>query len=289
MNQQPWTSRARLLLTFHAAKSIQLDTQLLGLPGLSRRDKAAFLRTKTTALATMHRRPAFVDVRGIPFEVRDAFDLGTLQSSLLDVADLVTGPGVLDGVERPVVVDVGANIGQFMAAVTAWHPRASILSIEPDPDSFGRLQANAAPRPGVDTVCAAAGAAPATMTLHRHELSVMSTLRPPIDEPFDPSRSARVDVLPLDEIARDLDRIDLLKIDVEGFELDVIRGATEVLGRTRFVLVEIGLGREASGDNLRVLAQLAGVSQGARIVRVGRPMGSSDHPTCQDVLVQLRP
>jgi hypothetical protein len=46
---------------------------------------------------------------------------------------------------------------------------------------------------------------------------------------------------PLDALAevRGLDRVDLLKIDVEGAELDVLEGARDTLARTAHVIMEI--------------------------------------------------
>ena len=276
-------------MTFHAAKSVHLDAQTLRLAGLNMRTKTAFLASKARAIARMARSTSSrVDVAGLPFEVRTAFDLGTLQSSLIDVAEMVHGPGILTGVEHPVVIDVGANIGQFMAAIKAFHPTASVLSIEPDPDSHAQLLGNVGVRSEVTAVAAAAGAAPGTLTLHRHELSVMSTLRPGDAAGYDAARQTRVPVETLDSLAEGLGTIDLLKIDVEGFELDVLEGAAAVLARTRFVLIEIGLGRDSSEDNLRVLTLLQVAAPQARIVRFGRPLGTTHDPVCQDVLVQLR-
>lgn len=52
--------------------------------------------------------------------------------------------------------------------------------------------------------------------------------------------SIRVRATTLDELFHDLPRCDLLKIDVEGAELAVLRGAAGLLKRTRQVLIEAG-------------------------------------------------
>ena len=125
------------------------------------------------------------------------------------------------------------------------------------------------------------------MALHRHHVSVMATLRPGEVEDYDPELTVDVDVLTLDEITADLPRIDLLKIDVEGFEVEALRGARETLARSRYLLLEVGLGRESSGANLEALALVRSIVPGARIVRFGRPLGGADAPICQDVLIAL--
>ena len=47
-----------------------------------------------------------------------------------------------------------------------------------------------------------------------------------------------VDVYPLDEMIAS-EHIDLLKIDVEGAEIEVLKGADKVLKRTKYVMVEV--------------------------------------------------
>jgi hypothetical protein len=59
----------------------------------------------------------------------------------------------------------------------------------------------------------------------------------------------RVRVLPLDQAIRGvpLEQPLLLKIDVEGFELNVLRGATEVLRRTDLLIVETSVAKRFEG------------------------------------------
>ena len=45
--------------------------------------------------------------------------------------------------KNPVVLDIGANIGQFVVAVKSFYPRAKIYSYEPDKDVFLLLKDNA--------------------------------------------------------------------------------------------------------------------------------------------------
>ncbi len=47
-----------------------------------------------------------------------------------------------------------------------------------------------------------------------------------------------VEVKPLDDVCTGFGHIDVLKIDVEGFELQVLEGASQVLARTDCVLLE---------------------------------------------------
>lgn len=96
-----------------------------------------------------------------------------------------------------------------------------------------------------------------------------------------------VDVACLDDVLVDKDPIDILKVDVERSELAVLQGGTEVLKRTRFLLVEIGLSRDTRGNNLELMTLVRDASPSAGIIRFGRPLGTLADPMAQDVLIAL--
>ena len=93
-----------------------------------------------------------------------------------------------------------------------------------------------------------------------------------------------------DVLASKADRIDLLKLDVEGFEGPVLKGAKETLQRSHYLLLELGLGRTSPGTtNLEVLTWVHSEVPGASILRMGRLLGSPEAPLGQDVLINLHP
>lgn len=147
------------------------------------------------------------------------------------------------------VVDAGANIGEIaLVAARAVTASGRVLAFEPHRLLADVLAANAA-RNGfshLEVVCEALSDAPGTLTLYessipfRHRLHEgLGTLYPTA------TRSERVAEVPLarlDDVleGRQIDRIDLLKVDVEGAELPVLRGATECLRRDQpWVVVEV--------------------------------------------------
>ena len=273
-----------------AGQSLGLDRRTLALTALPRLVRWRVMAAKTRAIAGLARSGrAEMTVGRLNLTVRSTNEVGTIQSSICDVHDDIVWPGVLGDAESPVVVDVGANIGQFSAAVLLFAPDASILAVEPDPDVHARLSAHLASANGVRTVCAAAGADAGTAPLHRAALPVMSTLRTDGLSGYELVGTVDVDVVTLDELTRDVPAVDLLKVDVEGFELEALQGAQALLRRTRFLLVELGLGREQSRGNLDVLAAVQRACPDSRIVRFGRPLGDPAAPLCQDVLLELWP
>jgi FkbM family methyltransferase len=140
-----------------------------------------------------------------------------------------------------VVVDVGANRGvytYFMSRAVGQGGR--VLAYEPQPDLAAYVQAGMARAHNVTVRPVALGE-----RLGTAELTIPSrdgrpeqgwaTLRANVG----PGRKAVVDVTTLDDELSD-DDVSFIKIDVEGFELQVIQGARQLLRRTRpVVLLEI--------------------------------------------------
>lgn len=151
---------------------------------------------------------------------------------------------------QDVFVDVGANIGYF-SVIGAWRawPGGQVWSFEPHPKLYALLSDNMTIN-GYEAIA------------HRHRLALSdrsgtatmrifegyeatSTIR---DVPDDfvrhteqqtgrLSRTIEVDVVRLDDIMRDVPEIHVMKIDAEGHEPAVIRGAVEILRRSRNVRI----------------------------------------------------
>lgn len=143
--------------------------------------------------------------------------------------------------------DVGANTGQFLrlARVAGQRHDLDIHCFEPSAAAFRTLAAAFTGAPSITLNNAALGREPGTATLFAdHPGSGMASLtrRTLRDGAFSHSEPVRVDTL--DEYCHRhaVDRIDLLKIDVEGHELDVLGGGTEMFrkGAVHQVLFEFG-------------------------------------------------
>lgn len=148
--------------------------------------------------------------------------------------------------ERPVVrmiLDCGANLGQARSLYRQLFPAARIHSFEPNPDTCLELRANAADDP--ETVCwqLAIGASSDSAELYLAEQSYADSLvRKPDSGAAGDGRSGacvRVDVIDLDTFcAREgIDHVDILKLDVEGVEMEALEGAAGLLERGAIDLV----------------------------------------------------
>jgi len=227
-------------------------------------------------------RPAKFDIKPLSLLIRNISGFGTLQSSIIDFFDDVVSPGILG--PAPLIVDVGANVGQFANAAKLFFPEAHVVSFEPDPDTYADLRVNTRVLRDVELHNIGLGDRDGVLSFYRHELSVMSSFSAPADMAHHRG-SAELPVRRLDTVLGPDDRSDLLKIDVEGFERQVLEGAWETVSRSRYVLIELSLGRPDGAGNLQLLRDIIAHVPRAAIVRFGRPLGGTHRPMCQDVLI----
>jgi FkbM family methyltransferase len=149
-----------------------------------------------------------------------------------------------------VVLDIGANIGQSALALAQRFPSADIYSLEPFPAVFAELQAKVAEYPRIHCRNLACGAAPGSAFFRRDADPTMGRLEvcPEQDVAAPPVDGTQVEVTTVDAFcgANGLERIGLLKIDTEGGDMDVLRGADGMLSAARidFVEVEAGMNRD---------------------------------------------
>lgn len=155
-----------------------------------------------------------------------------------------------DGGEGAVLVDAGANIGLTALVMAAAAPRHKrLLAVEADARNTPLLRANLAangfPRAEVFEIAlgAAAGQIPFRVAL-RNRATGQLLPRRDRSSPRSGEVHVRVPVRTLDRLLtqRRCDRLDLLKLDVEGSEPAVLQGAGEWLARHRgAAFVEVNL------------------------------------------------
>ncbi|HEY9140895.1 MAG TPA: FkbM family methyltransferase [Bryobacteraceae bacterium] len=145
--------------------------------------------------------------------------------------------------------DVGANCGQFLnLALDCLRSRkVDAHCFEPGLRAFELLCKAAANRSGVFVNNCALGKTAGRLPLfYDAEASVHASLtrRDLTHQGIDMNQSEIVEVQTVDQycLSRKIRRIDLLKIDVEGHELDVLEGAGEMFRRSavEFVTFEFG-------------------------------------------------
>ena len=143
------------------------------------------------------------------------------------------------------VLDVGANVGQAALFLRESFPACRLHSFEPVPQAFDALVRNVPRAPWFHPHRLALGSAPGRRRIYLQSRSRFNSLASKINRP-DPAMNGaqvEVDIDTLDAFCEreGIDRVDFLKIDAEGFELEVLEGARGLLerGAIRYVFVEI--------------------------------------------------
>lgn len=161
--------------------------------------------------------------------------------------------------ERPVILDVGANIGIASLYFHLRYPTASITAVEADPDVFqllaGNIRATMASR--VTAVHGAAGEESGELLLYRWP-GKPGRLTSSLERDRGGAEGLVVPALRLSSMVGD--RVDLLKIDIEGAEHQVLRelAAAGALARVRQIIFELhtpGADPEAAARTLALLDQ----------------------------------
>ena len=136
-------------------------------------------------------------------------------------------------------VDVGANLGVLTCLFSRLAGKnGRVLSFEPSPAAFRKLSLTVAVNglANVEIFNLGCGARSGVMDLfHINRCSGNSTLRPEEGKSF--GAREPVKMVALDDVLGERRlKVDLLKIDTEGFEDEVLRGAQRLLLRDRPVL-----------------------------------------------------
>ncbi|MGI8959781.1 MAG: FkbM family methyltransferase [Bryobacteraceae bacterium] len=146
---------------------------------------------------------------------------------------------LLEPTANPIVFDVGAHTGETLKMVQREFPTASIFCFEPDPESFRELEKVVAEFSAPQLFQAALGDVSGSFPFFRNAESMTNSLLPTAPQAKNSEVGAlmlsrekiSVPVITIDEFCGEhsLERIDLLKIDCQGFDLRVLKGANDML------------------------------------------------------------
>ena len=161
---------------------------------------------------------------------------------------------------RPVIFDVGANLGVFSLYVSSVVPQAKIFTFEPGPSTFKSLELNMRinKRSKVNLLRLAVGNVDG-------EIGFDASLHSRATAKISGSSGLKVGSVRLDSFCQreGIQKIELLKVDVEGYEDAVFEGAKGLLQEQRVELLyfefcpgnEISIGKEV-GSAVRILSAL---------------------------------
>jgi FkbM family methyltransferase len=146
--------------------------------------------------------------------------------------------------DQPVIIDAGANVGSMTARFVSDYPRATIHAFEPNPEIAEQLAQRFAQHPQVHIYQKALGAENreiAFNVLKRHSSS--SILAPTLKNhqyhpgEMETKQQITVPMVRLDSVITD--EVDLLKLDLQGYELEALKGCGEWIEHIKMITSEV--------------------------------------------------
>ncbi|AFZ33851.1 methyltransferase FkbM family [Stanieria cyanosphaera PCC 7437] len=146
--------------------------------------------------------------------------------------------------QNPIVFDVGANRGKYSLICQQLNPNSKIFCFEPHPQNFSFLKEQIKSS-NIVVLNQALSEQPGKLFLYDYKNnngSTHATLYENVIETLHGSESTavEVEVSTIDTVIKNynLDKIDLLKIDVEGHELKVLTGAKEAIQQGKIEAIQ---------------------------------------------------
>jgi len=193
------------------------------------------------------------------------------------------------GVLPRTVIDVGANVGQFAVASARIFPDVTVHSFEPEPTSLDKLRLNVRNLGCVHIYPVALGKESGEIMFHvnshSHSSSILSLGKvhraafPRARQIYD----IKVAMSKLDQelAVVSLEAPVLLKLDVQGYELQVLEGASDTLRKVDYVLLETSFRPMYEGERTFMTVVRAMEGNGFEFLR---PIAWLDDPRNGEVL-----
>jgi FkbM family methyltransferase len=144
-----------------------------------------------------------------------------------------------------IAFDVGANDGQTVNWIKYYSPRTKIVAFEPVENTYNKLLLNIAVHKSIVAENIALGEKEGKQKIRLDpDFSVLNSLNELImsKDPNAVEELITIDTLDNYCLRKGIDKIDLLKIDTEGYELKVLKGAEIFISEKKvsFIYCEVG-------------------------------------------------
>jgi FkbM family methyltransferase len=155
----------------------------------------------------------------------------------VDIRRHITAP-------QPLIIDGGASTGNTSRQFVQDYPQAQIHAFEPIPAALEKLKAALAGSPNVQIHPKALGASNQSMTFHVLQRHTSSSLLSPTSlnlhyhpDEMQLAQDIQVEMVRLDSVFQQ--SADLLKLDLQGYELEALKGAGEWLQQVKIITTEV--------------------------------------------------
>lgn len=145
---------------------------------------------------------------------------------------------------EPTIIDVGAHLGSFSLTASRFFPQAQIFACEPVQITFELLKKNCNKTKSIKPIKLALSDKKIKDKIYfvRNKLAFSSLFSDRFLWSNNPkSQSVQLNTLDNFIANRKINKIDILKIDAEGSEEKILKGASQALSKTRFLIIECAL------------------------------------------------
>jgi FkbM family methyltransferase len=165
-------------------------------------------------------------------------DLGTYQQIFIDKEY-----NFIAHLPPETIIDAGANIGLASIYFANKFPYAKIIAIEPEMENFELLKKNVSKYPNIIPLCAALWDRVGQINLFDTGLGTNAYMVSDSGIIKTPKHDLRslVNTVTIEKILKDynLDRVDILKIDIEGAEKEVFNNSKDWIQKVNAIIIEL--------------------------------------------------
>lgn len=147
--------------------------------------------------------------------------------------------------DNPIIVDGGANHGNMTQKFLEQYSEPIIYAFEPIPHLAEELKEKYASKENVQVLQQALGAENKTVSFNILNYQNSSSILTPGEwkqkyhgEKVDIAKTVEVQQVRLDQ-AISVEEIDILKLDLQGYELEALKGAGDLLNRVKTIITEV--------------------------------------------------
>jgi FkbM family methyltransferase len=163
------------------------------------------------------------------------------------------------GLHADWILDVGANATTWSNLALQVFPSSKVFMIEPQLEMEARLQEFSRNHAGSSYILAGAGAQKGLLTLTVWDDLAGSSLLPNADpELVKAGKQREIPIVTIDQLIEEgkIAIPQIIKLDIQGFELEALKGATKTFGVTEAYIMETSLIPFADVPGMPVLAEV---------------------------------
>jgi FkbM family methyltransferase len=142
------------------------------------------------------------------------------------------------------IIDVGANRGEWTRMALSVFPNAEVIMIEPQAEMMPLLEGLCAETPAISLIKGGVGSEPRELFQTIWDDLAGSSFLPPEDAVLQAKGKQRLTpITTIDTILSEHQHFhpDLVKLDIQGFELEALLGASSIFGVTEMFIIEVSL------------------------------------------------